>query len=199
MRLLVRFIDFCLRRALGVFEFCNDENCLLRLQISKAPHRLDLPAASVQAGEPVVEIHLWNEHMPSIPPEGPNLVWASRSYRLFTRSLFAAAREIQSHPRYAGVRAIGCVTGVLGYGDRAIGELVMQRLGFHALPYHNRLGRFGEFWENFYAKWLMEAYNPGSLKPRKSLRLHRSDMWMSLEDFLKRYGRDATLPDPAGS
>jgi hypothetical protein len=64
---------------------------------------------------------------------------------------------------------------------------MMQRLGFIMLPYHRPLGRFGEFWENLFSWWLMWAYNDSSLLRRSFWRLQRTEMWMTREEFLRRF------------
>jgi len=65
---------------------------------------------------------------------------------------------------------------------------MLQRLGFTVIPYHRSLGAFGEFWENFYTWMLMWTYNPGSLRYRGLWGLRRAEIWMSAEEFLRRYG-----------
>jgi len=69
----------------------------------------------------------------------------------------------------------------------------MQRLGFTVTPYRSPLGRFGEFWENLYAYGLIWAYNPASVHQRQLLGLHRTEMWMPADEFLRRYGMDAQV------
>ena len=64
----------------------------------------------------------------------------------------------------------------------------MQRLGFAVRPHHSALGRFGEFWENFYTWWVMWTYNPRSLDGRRLIRLERMEIWIQAENFLRRYG-----------
>jgi len=190
MRALVRLLDALLRRAYGVFEFCDDEDCLLRLQVAKAPYTLHLDGRVVEAGETVLAIHLWNEHVPPIPSAGPDLAWASQMRRLFVESLRAVARRMAHDPRLAGVRAVGGATAVFPPAMHASGVRLMQRLGFTVAPYHRPLGRFGEFWENLYSWWIMWAFSAVSLRQRRLLRLQRSEIWMSVEDFLSRYGAD---------
>ncbi len=190
MRALIRLLDAVLRRAYGVFEFCDDEDCLLRLQVTQVSHVLYLDGQVVEAGAPVLTIHLWNEHVPPIPSAGPNLAWASRMRRLFIASLHAVAGQVAHDPRLASVRAIGGATALFSPVERPGGVHLMQRLGFTVVPYHRPLGCFGEFWENLYSWWITWAFNAVSLRQRRLLRLQRSEIWMSVEDFLGRYGAD---------
>ena len=99
MRILVRALDTVLRWVYGVFEFCDDEACLLRLRVTRAPHAIPLPDGEVPAGAPVLEPHLWNEHMPPIPQEGADVAWAVRTYRMLVDSLPAVAYQIRHDPK----------------------------------------------------------------------------------------------------
>ncbi len=192
-RFLVVHLDALLRRTTGVFSFCDDAACLLRLQLGKAPHAILLPDGVIQAGEPVAILHLWNEHMPHIPPDGPTLAWALRFQRDLARSFQRTAEWIGEDPRFAGIRAVGGVLALLPLDQNSGGVHLMQRLGFTVFPYQGRLGRFGEFWENLYSWWLLKAYNPGSVRYRRLFALHRSEVWMSRQAFLRRYlGNEAT-------
>lgn len=188
MRALIRRFDAFLRWAYGVFDFHSDEECLLRLQLGRAPHLLNFSTQAVASGEPVLFLHLWNEHIPAWSSRGPDLAWASRVRRLLVQSLHMAAQELAANPRLKGVRAVGGVTVLLPPGDYSSGARLMGRLGFSVEPYRNPLGRFGEFWENFYSWWIMWTFNPASLRRRNLLGLRRAEIWMPAEEFLRRYG-----------
>jgi len=192
MRALIRCFDALLRQAYGVFEFCDDEDCVLRLQIARAPHTLRLDSQVVDAGEPVLVLHLWNEHLPPLPLAGPDLAWATRMGRLFIASLRAVARQMKHDPRLASGRAVGGATALLSPAERPGGVHLMQRLGFTVMPCHSPLGRFGEFWENLYSWWLMWTFNAASLRHRGLMRLHRAEIWMLADEFLQRYGARET-------
>src|SRR5512139_2551983 len=76
MRAMVRLIDTMLRKSGGVYEFIDDAECILRIQMKKANHDIEVGGEKILKGEPVLVIHLWNERMPNIPKEGANLEWA---------------------------------------------------------------------------------------------------------------------------
>jgi len=155
MRGLVRLLDGLLRRACGIVEFCDDLQCLLRVQLARCPRPLRLSdGTEVQRGESVLMLHLWNEHVPPIGPAGPDLLWAAGVHWRLIRSL----RHV------AGL----------------VADVVPRPLG--------RLGRFGQFWENLYAWALMWAFNAPSLHRKQLLRLQRTEVWMSRQRLLERYG-----------
>lgn len=188
MRAIIRRFDGLLRRASAVFEFCDEADCLLRLQIARAPHDLHLSdGTGVRAGDPVLMLHLWNEHVPPIRPAGPDLAWAVSVRRMLLHSLRAAARWLANEPGLTNVRAVGGVTVLVTPGSAGGDLRLMRRLGFDVLPYRGLLGRFGEFWENLYAWGLMWAFNAASLRRRQLFRLHRAEVWISARMFLERY------------
>ena len=188
MRTLIRWFDVLFRRAGGVFEFCDEADCLLRLQVARAPHDLYLSdGTEVRAGDPVLMLHLWNEHIPPPGPSGPDLAWAAKIYRMFLRSLHAAAQWLADEAHPTNVRAIGGATVLIAPGDDGSGLRLMRHLGFDVFPYQTPLGRCGEFWENLYAWWLMWAFNAASLHHRRLLHLRRAEVWISADEFLRRY------------
>ncbi len=186
---IVRTFDHWLSKQYGIFAFDESPDCILHVQVSQAPHRLEFPDCTlVEAGQPVLLLHLWNEHLPPMPPEDSGLGWANRTSRLFINSLGSLARRCGRDPRLAGARAVGGVSALFSPHGRSSGVRWIERLGFVVVPYHRPLGRFGEFWENLYSWWLLEAYNPGSMRQRSLLSLWRAEIWMPVEKFVDRYG-----------
>jgi hypothetical protein len=187
LRSIIRAFDRWLSRILGVCEFCQDPECLLRLQLTQASHDLCLPGSIVRTGEPVLLLHLWNRRVAPIPPQGPDLAWARLMYHRFVHSLRKVADHMQQSPQLANVRAVGGVTVLAGSGNGS-GSHLMSRLGFTLMPYHPRLEPLGEFWENVYTWLLMWAYNPASLRNKNLWGLKRVEVWMPAEEFLRRFG-----------
>jgi hypothetical protein len=188
MRALIRRFDAFLRWAYGVFEFTDDADCVLRLQLTRARHLVRLPGQVIHPGERVLGLHLWNEHLPPLPPDGPDLAWAIRMQRTFVQSLHAVAVRMTQDLRLSDVRAVGGVTGLLSPGVHPGGVRLMERLGFTVVPYRSPLGRFGEFWENFYSWWIIWTFNAVSLRHRQLVHLQRLEVWMSAGEFLDQYG-----------
>jgi hypothetical protein len=107
--------------------------------------------------------------------------------RMFVTSLRGVANYIQSDPSLASVRAVGGATALLSLGEASGGVSLMRRLGFTIFPYPGPLGRFGEFWENFLTWWLMWAYNPASLRNHRLIRMRRTEIWIGIDEFIRRY------------
>jgi hypothetical protein len=188
MRALIRAFDGLLRRANGVFEFCDDSDCLLRLQLRGAPHPLHLcDGTLVRKGDSVLILHLWNERIPPIGAAGPDLLWANRMRRMFLYSLTVTARWMAQPPFRSDVRAVGGASALIALGGQDASPRLMQRLGFEVFPYRAPLGRFGEFWENFYSWGLMWAFNSASLRGKRLVDLRRTEIWIPAQEFLRRY------------
>ena len=189
LRAVIRRFDAYLCRVYRVYEFTQDPECILRLAPTIARQPLQAHGVTVvQPGEALLEIHLWNEHMTPLNASENSIAWGSRTLRQFKYSLQLAARHVASQPGLAGMRGIFAVTSVLSSEHNSNRPGFMERLGFITLPYHNKLGAFGEFWENFYAWWIMWTYNPLSLRSRRLTGMRRSEMWMPMSDFMQRYG-----------
>ena len=155
MRRIVRAFDRFLCRRQGVFVFWDDPDCLFRAQATRASSPIVLPGTEIPVGAKVLGLHFWNEHMPQIPPEGPSLALAVRGRRMIVSTFRVLAREMHHDPRMDGVQALGGATVLFAAGDGSSGEKLFTRLGFTVFPHRNPLGRFGEFWENFYTWALM--------------------------------------------
>jgi hypothetical protein len=196
MRSLIRLFDRFLRWVQGVYVFWDDPICMFRARIAQAPHTLYLPDGEVRAGATVLELHFWNEHMPRIPPEGPNLSVAVQGRRMLVTSLRQAAHHIQDDRPMTGVQAVGGATVLFAVGDGSGAEKLFTRLGFSEFPYQSPLGRFGEFWENLYTWGLMWAFNEVSLRQRHLLKLRRTEIWMSVDEFLRKYGASEAKERP---
>jgi hypothetical protein len=188
MRFIIHVIDWILRKLNGVFEFCDDPDCVFRVSIGVSKHPLQVPDGEIPAGTKVLELHFWNEHMPLMPSNGSVIGPAVKLRRRVAFSAKRLAEAIENDSRLAGVRAVGGVTPLFTPGDNSPAEGIFRRLGFSVTPHQNPLGRFMELWEEVYAWLLMWAFTPGN-QNRRSLRgLRRSDFWVSADSFLRLYG-----------
>lgn len=188
MKRVIRGFDRFLRWALGVFEFCNGPECLLRVRRVTLSHPVVLDGQVFPPGSVVIELHLWNEHLPPLPPAGPTLSWAVQTQRRLKNSFRALARQMPGDPRLADARLVAGITVLPLAGAHAGGVRLFEQLGFTILPYRNPLGRFGEFWENLYTWGIMWAFNAPTLAGRRLLGLRRSEVWMTTAELLRRYG-----------
>jgi hypothetical protein len=188
MRAAVRLIDSLLRTSGGIYEFTDDPECILRIQLKRASHAVNIGNGRVLKGDPVVALHVWNERMPKLPAAGADLEWALGLRRQVIHSFRGLAKVLKSESRYSQVKAVCGMSALFSFTDHTGGRRMMQHLGFIIRPYQRPLGRFGEFWENLFSWWLMWTYNDVSMKSREFLHLERTEIWMIADEFIRRYG-----------
>lgn len=190
LRAIIRRFDAWLSHVEGVEPFTDDPNCVIRLQVASTSHALTLPKTTIPRDVTVLLLHAWNERMPAIPSDGPDLAYGLQFQRLMLASFKSVARHILANPALQRVQAVGGVTAHIALKEADGGRAMLEHLGFTVMPYHRHwlLGAFGEFWENFYTWWLMWTFNPPSTRHRKLWDLQRTEFWMTKDEFLKRYG-----------
>jgi hypothetical protein len=190
-RAMVLGLDLLLQRQAQVQEFTQDEECILRIGLTTYGKDFALSdGTKVRAGEMICELHLWNEHIPPIPLEGPDLRWGVRFYRLAVKSLRSLAAYIGAEERQ-DIVALGGQMAFLEKEDSPVLVTVTARLGFDLVNLTaegGRWRRFTHFWENLYSWAMMWTFNPGSLRGKRFLRLQRYRLWMSRRTLLERYG-----------
>lgn len=186
IRRAIRALDHTLTRRMGTLELWDDPDRVFHGTVAEVGRPLDLGDRTLPAGSTVLELHLLNDEMPEIPPEGPDLAWASLAQRRLFRSLQAIARRLETDDRLASVEAVGGVTVL--FSNHPDDENLLHRMGFTVRTYGGA-GRFRTFWENVYSWMLMWTYNPGTLRSRSFRSLRRTEAWISREDFLDRFGK----------
>ena len=187
----VRLIEFIVRKSLHVYEFTDDPECILRIQLTTAPRAVDFGSWKISKGDPILGIHAWNERMPKIPREGATIEWAIRLRRQAIHSFQKVSEELQKDDKYSQVRAVYGESTIFSFSGHTGGLQMIQRLGFTIVPYHSPSGRFGEFWANLFSWWLMWAFNDVSLDTRDFKKMERTEAWFKAEDFIQRFGSGA--------
>jgi hypothetical protein len=189
MRRIIRTFDHFLSYVYSVTPFNDDPDCILRIRLHRAAHPLHLPDRKVAKGAPIIELHLWNDHIPPMPETGPDLAWSIHFWHMIISSAQSLARLAVQDQKLSGALAVGGATVIFAPGEGAATNKLARRIGFTVFPYHNPLGSFGLFWENFYTWWLIWTYNKASLRHRRMLHIQRSEVWMSMDEFLLRYAK----------
>ena len=126
-------IDWLLRRWYGVYEFSWTDDDLLRISISVAKASLTLSDGTrVTQGDPIINLHIWNERVPTLGALGPSLVWASRAKHRIERSLIALGRHLDQHDeldRCVALRAVAIFVG-----GRAAGKATRIAAHYGLMP-----------------------------------------------------------------
>jgi ceramide glucosyltransferase len=196
----VRRLDAHLRRKQGIFEFSDSPRCVLRVNV--APAEADLAfsdGTEVHAGEPVGVIHLWNEHLTTIPSGGADLRWAITLRKATEFSLGELAKAARYDPRLREVKAFGGTAGFVSRAGVAQVAKMASRFGFDWVPDRRRRSAFRrvhDFFENFLTLGLQWAFNPAGLRGKGFIR-PREPLWMSRDALMERYPPAGKRKPPA--
>lgn len=183
----MRGLDALLRRRFGIEELADDPDCVLRITLEPATRAVSLSDGTpVRVGEPTIQIHFWNEHLPTLPPEGLNAAWTSVMKRRIRHSFGLLADCVDREPRF---REVAAIVATPTYPRRS-GPVPLSRtlrlFGFDVVDrggaaIHDRL-------DSLLVLGLNWAFNPVELR-RHGLSYGRIEVWMSRGTLLKRYGR----------
>ncbi len=195
----VRGVDSLLRQRLGIQEFTADKNCIFRIALGTAPRAILLSdGTAVRQGDAVLQLHLWNEHLPTMPSAGPSAAWATSMKRRTRYSLEAVAAYIE-HERQ--LDAIAALHGAPPFASR-LGALQMvrtaQRFGFDVIdpdaPPEWR-ERIHAVLDSMLLWGLAYAFNPGRLKAKgQGLMRHRYQLWISRRKLARCYSTASEAP-----
>lgn len=188
----VRGLDLALKRKLHIYEFSTDRQCMLRLAIGRNDTETTLADGTrIMPGDPLGELHFWNEHMPLIPEKGVDLAWALNFQRLLIHSLNNLAVHVTETPTLHGIKAF---RGDIFFGSGC--KLLqmanpVKRCGMELLfpKATGAWNAFTDFWNGVYALALIWCFNPASLHGKGLQRLKRGQLWISRQVLLSRYGR----------
>lgn len=112
---LVSIIDKTLRARQGIIEYSDCPNCLFRIDVAVITGEIALSDGTyLAAGSRLVNLHIWNEHVPPFPSGGPTLAWARQMCRDVELSLRELATFLESQAALEDVVAIG---GNMSFGS----------------------------------------------------------------------------------
>jgi len=184
-------IDAVVRRRTGVVEFEHGTDALLRIGMGSAKRDIKLSdGTQLRSGDPVLELHLWNEHLPRLPAGGPTLRWAVTARRQVTQSLRRLAAHLQAAPE---LREIGALHIKPAFGSRNVARnlnWIVARHGFESVANHRASAPAVDVhrWLDSLWMWLLTwAFNPRSLRGRRFWRT-RQEYWISRARFIALYG-----------
>jgi hypothetical protein len=184
-------IDDSIRRRNHVCEFSNDPRCVLRIRVTEARRDIVLAdGASVRRGDKLIDIHLWNEHVPVIERDGPTIAWGRRLGMAMDLSFRQLAAFMAHHPELDGVTAIRGTMAVATARSTTPLLRIMQHFGFEIVPDNEPVSlrrRLYEWGENILGLLLLLAVNPAVARVSVLSRV-RSQVLLSRQAFERRYG-----------
>jgi hypothetical protein len=182
-------LDEKLRAGNGLIEFEGSDATIFRVAVVRSEGTMRFAdGVEIFPGDPVVEIHFWNERLPQTS-DNTGLGWAAKFGRQMLVSFRELAVGIQIDPRLADCKAVLARLAFASERNRGDTRRFGTVFGFETLdtPWRVPLARkFHDFGEDLWLVGLTWVFNPGSLKGRSVLRL-REDLWMSRGQLISRY------------
>jgi len=193
LALMVRGVDALLRQRQHIHEFSEDQECLFRIAVSEARAHIRLSdGTSIRLGDPILELHLWNEHVPTMPSAGPSAAWANLMKRMIRRSLILTALYLEQERALASIVA---VHGAPPFRSRLGAPQMIraaQRFGFDLIEPDVRASfgeRIHELFDSMLLWGLVLAFNPSAQRCGTILR-HRYHLWISRQKLFYCFGGD---------
>jgi hypothetical protein len=156
-------LDRWLQRWHGVYEFTAHRDCLFRAERCLAEESLLLSdGVRVRRGDPILKVHLWNEHMPVMGQDGPTIAWARRASRAVDASLRELARHVAQCSDLDALVAVCADMRLAPAKQNAQLARIVARYGFEPAK-DSRVGRPGPLrliGENILMVLLVLATNP---------------------------------------
>jgi hypothetical protein len=188
----VFWLDERLRRGQQVFEYSDRPDCVFRIQRSRSRSSYVLSdGVAVHEGDPIIELHLWNEHLPKMPAARASIGWGSRLAHGFRSSLRELCAWLDARPDYDDAAAVYANMG-LG-GAKRTEQLVRWMCGplglepvndGHRPTFGQHLHRLGD---NILGLMLVMATNPVAARADMLMR-HRARVAISRSELRRRYG-----------
>lgn len=186
-------LDRWLRRRQGIFEYTDDPACIFRIQRALAEGPLTLSSgAQIEPGMPILNLHLWNEHVPLMGPGGATIGWACHASRGIRTSLRQLAAYLANSPELDDIAALRAEMR-LGTAKQGIQLLrLTARCGFEPAE----VDQAGYWWsrslrnvgESILIFLLGLATNPVAVGA-PVLRRERKLVYLSRPALERRYGR----------
>jgi hypothetical protein len=130
----------------------------------------------------IIDLHIWNERIPTLGAPGPSLVWASRAMRRVERSLKALARHTDQHDdldRCVALRAVAIFVA-----GRAAGRVTWLAARYGLSPPLD--ARRADLGHGLLAWGLAWASYPESLAGKR-VKPMRYEFWISSQAFREAY------------
>ncbi len=185
LRKAVCGVDRILRAVLGIHEFSEDRDCILRVAKVRWPHPVRLrDGRRLRPGDWVGDLHLWNEHIAPILSPTKSLATGARFRTEVRKSLSSLAVFIAIEPQMREVTAFHARL----YRARNLGskddQSVLERQGFSVFQRHaSVVGRAHDYFELYLVRALVWVFNP-QRPSRARGHVCRFDIWITREELL---------------
>jgi hypothetical protein len=164
---LVFGLDALLRKQGGVITYTDEPGVIFRIGFGKADRPISLADGTrIETGDPIIELHLWNEHIPEVSTAESPIAFGRRLGRALDLSLARLAAYLATRPDLASMKAIHADMSSGSSADAAQLIRLSSRFGFEPVPPppETRLGRLHRLGENMLILMLVLARNPSTVR-----------------------------------
>lgn len=197
IREAIKDLDAYLRHYYNIYEFCHDENCILRLSITTSDGDLALSDGTrICRGDLIGELFFWNEHIPPLPGEGPNFAWATTFQRRTAHSLRQLAAYVNDVRIFESIPAFRSNPPFGDKFEHLEAVKLAEHWGFEVVNKDHTGGLrayLSDFWGTVYSTGIIWAYNPASLAGKQLWKLNQDQLWISRSMLIKKYGAEEEL------
>lgn len=185
-------LDSVLRWIQRVGEFSGEPECLLRTSRGRAPTSVLLAEGIwVLRGSEILDLHLWNENLPSLSSRSMGLALANTWRRQLASSLSELVGQLNSDLRFRGIVALRVRTALVP--SARLPKLLRVACTFGFAPPSSpgcepSRWRLGALFDALLLGLLAWPFNPAALR-RNGLWRRRCDLWISRHALEARYGR----------
>ncbi|MGA7324418.1 MAG: hypothetical protein WBX25_08045 [Rhodomicrobium sp.] len=183
-------VDRYLQRREGVFCFTSDTHCIFRIKIASLGAEVILDnEITLSAGMEIVELHIWNEQVPTLRDHVSPVAWGLSIRRAFPHSLKLLSGYLAERADFARIGAIGGNVALFTAEDTKQHLRTCGRLGFvrSRTGWGGETGEARRLGENILIALMILALNPGSCN-FSSLRRNRVPIFMTRAELDRRYG-----------
>jgi hypothetical protein len=188
---LVFGLDILLRRWYAITEYSVENKCIFRIQLAEIGDIVRLADGTlVRPGDRIIDLHLWNEHLPRLPAEGATVKWALEMRRCLEVSLRELAAYLSVHQEFRDVRVLR------GHIKLCVSEQCEQmarlcyRLGFEVAAVRepgSLIERLHGFGQNILISLMVLALNAVAIRA-DTLRRTTLNAYLSRKQLMSSFG-----------
>ncbi|HEY7302081.1 MAG TPA: hypothetical protein VH684_29665 [Xanthobacteraceae bacterium] len=188
---LVFGLDTLLRRWYAISEYSTNPLCIFRIQLAEIDRTIRLSDGTLaRPGDRIIDLHLWNEHLPRLSDRGASVAWALEMRRALEISLRELARHVSTHREF---RDVPLLRGNIKFcGPEQCEQLarVCRRLGFEVFDSDEPstvIEQIHQFGQNILISLMVLALNGMAIRA-DTLRRATVMVYLSRKQLIARFG-----------